>query len=149
MAKEKDSENKEFRVRCPKALHELISAKAKELHISNNEAVISALQEWTAKDISDSSLYIAKLSHMQKTLRLVDEKMEAFAKLFMYYMRYYYMRYFFLFSPDYPEDREAFAAALRNAEKRTQGFLQRYQKFIQETPRFWETIVGDTEEREQ
>ena len=70
--------------------------------------------------------------------------MEAFAKLFMYYMRY-----FFLFSPDYPEDREAFAAALRNAEKRAQGFLQRYQKFIQETPRFWETIVGDTEEREQ
>lgn len=144
MAKQKDTESKEFRVRCPKALHELISAKAKELHISNNEAVVAALQEWAAKDISDSSLYIAKLSHMQKTLRLVDEKMEAFAKLFMYYMRY-----FFLFSPDYPEDREAFAAALRNAEKRTQGFLQRYQKFIQETPRFWETIVGDSEEREQ
>lgn len=139
----KEEENKEvrFTLRYSAYLNDLVMKKAKELEMSKNEICIIALQEYLTRDITDESLLLAKLSDMQRTVRMTDNKIEVWGKMFMYYLRY-----FFLFSPEYPEDREIFSKALKNAEKRTQGFLRRQKEFMKESPRFLEMLLADSGE---
>jgi hypothetical protein len=134
----KELKNNRLWARVPPALMEKAEEQAKADGISRNELVNKALALYLTKDISDESLFIAKMSEMQRIIQLLDRKIDIAQKL---QLEWY--QYFFMWQPDMPQDRDGASPLYKKAAEKTDAFLNRFRNRLPMLPALLEALLAD------
>jgi uncharacterized protein (DUF1778 family) len=134
----KEKNNPRLWTRVPPALMEKIEQLAKADGVSRNELVNKALALYAAKDITDESLLIAKMSEMQRAVQFLDRKIDIAQKL---QLEWY--QYFFMFQPDAPRDKAEASLLYKKAAEKTDSFVARFRERLPRLPALLEALLAD------
>jgi hypothetical protein len=111
--------------------------------LSKNALVIKALELYLTKDITDESLLIAKMSDIQRVIRLVEKKMDISQKLDIDFYQH-----FFLFQPDMPGSKAEAALLYKRAAEKTDRMINGFRERLSRAPALIESLLADFLEEE-
>jgi hypothetical protein len=135
---------KQLLLRTPAPLMDRLAVRAQEEGLSKNELATKALQLYLTKDITDESLFIAKLSELQRIVQILDKKIDTAQKL-----QIEWFQYFFLFQPDEPQDEGERRRLVQKAAERTEELLANFRRRLPHLPAFLEALLSDYLEEEE
>jgi hypothetical protein len=131
-------EKKRLVLRIPASLMDLLVRRSRDEGISRNELVINILALYFEKDITDESLLIAKLSDLQRSVQLLDRKVDVAQKLQLEWFQHY-----FLSAPPLPSNDKEAALLFRAAAERTDAFLSNFRRRLPKLPALLESLLAD------
>jgi hypothetical protein len=121
----------------PQPVKEMLAQRARDERNRESEVVAKAIMMYLAKDVTDESLLIAKMSEIVRVVQNLQTKLDTGQKLDLEFYQY-----FFMFAPDFPGDEKEKQQVFGKAASRTQSFLAGFRQREKQMPRLLEAIFG-------